>query len=52
MWMLMRRMKSSPIFLLTAFRDREMEPVSARSAGRGVLRVIVVRMMSSKRDVC
>ena len=50
-WMLMRRMKSSPIFLLMLRREREMDPVVARRAGSGVVAVIVVDSRSSKRDV-
>ena len=47
----MRRMKSSPIFLLMEWRERDMEPVVASWAGRGVVRVMVVERRSSKRDV-
>ena len=47
----MRRMNSSPIFLLMERREREMEPVVARRAGRGVVRVMVVASRSSKREV-
>ena len=47
----MRRINNSPIFLLMALREREIEPVVARRAGRGVVRVIVVLRRSSKREV-
>ena len=47
----MRRMNSSPIFLLMALRDRLILPVVASRAGRGVVRVMVVERRSSKRDV-
>ena len=47
----MRRMKSSPIFLLMPSREREMDPVVARRAGSGVVAVMVVESKSSKRDV-
>ena len=47
----MRRMKSSPIFLLMLRREREIEPVVARRAGRGVVREIVVERRSSNSDV-
>lgn len=49
--MFIRRMNSSPIFLLILRRDSAMEPVLARRAGRGVVAVIVVERRSSKRDV-
>ena len=47
----MRRMKSSPIFLLMESRESEMLPVVARRAGRGVVAVMVVERRSSKREV-
>ena len=48
----MRKMKRSPIFLLMASREREIEPFRASWAGRGVVRKIVSLRRSSKRDVC
>ena len=48
----MRRIKSSPIFLLMESRESEMLPVVASSAGRGVVAVMVVERRSSKREVC
>lgn len=48
----MRRMKRSPIFLLMARRESEIEPFRASWAGRGVVWEIVSLRRSSKRDVC
>ena len=48
----MRRMKSSPIFMFMARREREIEPVRAISAGSGVVCAMVVEIRSSKSEVC
>lgn len=49
---MIRRIKSSPIFLLMERREREMEPVVASKAGRGVVWEIVVARRSSNNEVC
>lgn len=51
-WMLMRRIKSSPICMLISRRESLIVPVAAIDAGISLQVSIVVVMISSNKEVC